>query len=71
MTGFIDPGVFNPISRLTIASLADLGYRVKLDAADGYSLPNARMMAMMGVGTESGDHGGYGTILPTTYRVLD
>ncbi len=70
MTGFINQGV-NPISRMTIASLADLGYRVKLDAADEYELPSTRMMAMMGVGTESGDHGGYGIILPTDYRVVD
>ncbi len=70
MTGFINQGV-NPLSRLTIASLADLGYEVNLDAADDYSLPSARMMAMMGVGVESGDHGGYGIILPTDYRVVD
>ncbi len=70
MTGFINQGV-NPISRLTIASLADLGYQVNLEAADEYILPTALMMAMMGVGVESGDHGGYGIILPTDYRVLD
>ena len=70
MTGFINQGV-NPISRLTIASLSDLGYQVNLEAADEYILPTALMMAMMGVGVESGDHGGYGIILPTDYRVLD
>ena len=70
MTGWIDPGV-NPMSRLTIASLADLGYEVNLEAADEYILPTALMMAMMGVGVESGDHGGYGIIIPTNCRVLD
>ena len=40
MTGFIDPGE-NPVSRMTIASLADLGYQVNLEAADRYALPGA------------------------------
>lgn len=38
MTGFDDPGR-NAMSRMTIASLQDLGYQVNLDAADVYSLP--------------------------------
>jgi len=38
MTGFDDPGR-NALSRLTAASLQDLGYRVNIDAADNYSLP--------------------------------
>jgi len=38
MTGFIG-GTFNPLSRLTIASLKDLGYSVDLGAADPYALP--------------------------------
>lgn len=33
------PGVAMPISRLTVASLEDLGYRVNYAAADFYSLP--------------------------------
>ena len=36
MTGFIGSGV-NPLSRMTIASLADQGYPVNLAAADPYS----------------------------------
>jgi hypothetical protein len=32
-------GPGNPISRLTVASLIDLGYQVDLDAADPYELP--------------------------------
>lgn len=70
MTGFINQGV-NPISRLTIASLADLGYQINLDVADEYILPSIRMMAMMGIGVESSDHGGYGIILPTDIGVVD
>jgi len=38
MTGFDDPGR-NALSRLTVASLQDLGYQVNIDAADNYSLP--------------------------------
>lgn len=38
MSGFIAaPG--NPLSRVTAASLADLGYQVDLDAAEDYALP--------------------------------
>ena len=37
MTGFIGPGV-SPLSVVTLASLADLGYVVDLAAADPYSL---------------------------------
>lgn len=35
MTGYLNAGV-NPASRVTVASLADLGYAVNLDAADLY-----------------------------------
>jgi hypothetical protein len=37
MTPFLSAGR-NPLSRLTVASLADLGYTVNLDAADPYAL---------------------------------
>ena len=37
MTGFVDPGV-NPLSKVTLASLADQGYAVNLGGADPYSL---------------------------------
>jgi hypothetical protein len=40
MTGYVESaGVPMPISRMTIASLADLGYTVNLAAADAFSLP--------------------------------
>ena len=39
MSPRINPGV-NPISRLTIASLQDLGYTVSLDAGDAFALPS-------------------------------
>ena len=38
MTGFIDSGM-NPISKLTVAQFADLGYLVNFEAADPYTLP--------------------------------
>ncbi len=41
MTGYLDSGS-NPLSALTIASLADLGYGVTLGAADPYGLPGLR-----------------------------
>ncbi len=40
MTGYLNSG-FNPLSRMTIASLADLGYQVNLAAADPYTPPAA------------------------------
>jgi uncharacterized protein (DUF2141 family) len=38
LTGFIDAGA-NPVSRVTVGSLADLGYVVDLAAAEGYTAP--------------------------------
>ncbi len=38
MTGWIGVGT-NPLSRVSVASLGDLGYRVSLAAADPYALP--------------------------------
>ena len=39
MTGFAEqPGVFQPFSRVSIASMADLGYVVDYAAADAFSL---------------------------------
>ena len=40
MTGFLNFGQANPISRLTVASLDDLGYVVNLNAADPYRPPS-------------------------------
>jgi hypothetical protein len=43
MTGFV-AGPPNPLSRMTIASLEDLGYVVNLSAAEKYSLPSAAIV---------------------------
>ena len=40
MTGFLNEGA-NPLSAISVASLGDLGYRVDLSAADGYSFTAA------------------------------
>jgi hypothetical protein len=47
MSGFIsEPG--NPLSRMTAASLGDLGYQVDLDAGEPYVLPNLFALAEAG-----------------------
>jgi hypothetical protein len=40
MTGFLNAGVANPLSRITAASMADLGYVININAADPYSDPS-------------------------------
>ena len=50
MSGFIAaPG--NPLSRMTVASLKDLGYTVDLAKAEPYLLPNLFAVAAAGVGS--------------------
>jgi hypothetical protein len=39
MTGYVENAGSNPMSAMTIASLADIGYTVDLGAADAYALP--------------------------------
>ncbi len=39
MTGFLDSGRPNPISRMTIGALRDFGYTVELGVADAYQMP--------------------------------
>lgn len=47
MSGFIGaPG--NPLSRMTVASLGDLGYQVDLEAGEPYVLPNLMALAEKG-----------------------
>jgi subtilisin-like proprotein convertase family protein len=42
MTGFLNGGEPNPISRITVGQMADIGYDVNLNAADEYTAPNLR-----------------------------
>lgn len=47
MTGFISAaGTANPLSQITIGSLADLGYVVNLLAADAYTVPSTLAAAL-------------------------
>ena len=48
LTGFLS-GQDRPLSRLSVASFADLGYEVDLTAADTYELPSFRDLALMGI----------------------
>jgi len=41
MTGFLNSGVPNPLSRITIGAMQDLGYIVNYAAADRYTKPTA------------------------------
>jgi Leishmanolysin len=47
MSGYVQQAM-NPLSRLTVASLQDLGYQVNMNAAEPYSLPNLQAMAESG-----------------------
>lgn len=47
MTGFVSTSD-NPLSRMTVASLADLGYQVDINAADAYALPDLFAIAEAG-----------------------
>jgi len=48
MSGFI-AAAGNPLSRVTAASLQDLGYAVNMSAAEAYSLPNLQLLAERGL----------------------
>ena len=62
MTGFV-AGPPNPMSRLTVASLKDLGYVVDLTKAEAYSLPNLLQLAEAAALGAPHDHGGL--VIPT------
>jgi hypothetical protein len=69
MSGFIAaPG--NPLSRITVASLADLGYEVDLDAAEPYGLPNLLEVAEQGALVAHGAPIDHGLVLPVIPCVL-
>ena len=51
MTGFIS-GSTQPLSRMTIASLGDLGYKVSFTTADPFKLPSHLEVRAMGVGAD-------------------
>jgi hypothetical protein len=54
MTGYLGRGA-SPLSRVTVASLADLGYTVNMNAADAFTPPSG------GASLQGGSSGGSGT----------
>ena len=69
MTGRI-AGPNNPISRMTVASLQDLGYVVDMNAAEPYALPNLFALAEEGLLTPHNAPIDHGIVLPTIPTVL-
>lgn len=69
MSGFIG-GQGNPLSRVTVASLQDLGYVVDLAAAEPYSLPNLMAIAESGLLVAHLAPIDEGTMLPVIPTVL-
>jgi len=55
MTGWLNSGVANPLSLLTIAAQEDLGYTVNYAAADAYTHTFTAPAAARGPRTEMGD----------------
>lgn len=63
MSGFItEPD--NPLSRMTVASLGDLGYDVDLDAAEPYELPDVLELAEAGPSVVADGRSNAGRVLP-------
>jgi hypothetical protein len=69
MTGFVGQAG-NPLSRMTAASLQDLGYKVDLAAAEPYTLPNHLELAERGLLVAGVAHEGEGIVLPKIPIVL-
>jgi leishmanolysin/Big-like domain-containing protein len=65
MTGFLDAGA-NPLSRVTVAAFADMGYTVNLAGADPYTLAPALRAFSRGPRLELGND-----VLRLPRRVLD
>jgi hypothetical protein len=49
MTGFLDLGS-NPVSRVTVASVQDMGYEVDFAAAEEFALPSFLELSLRGIG---------------------
>lgn len=69
MTGFVG-AAGNPLSRMTVASLQDMGYVVDMNAAEEYSLPNLLMLAESGLLMSSEGALKSGTMLPNIPLIL-
>ena len=66
MTGFVGTAG-NPMSRITIACLQDLGYTVDLDAAEPFTLPDVRALVEQGLVLADREDGALaeGIVIPT------
>jgi Leishmanolysin len=69
MSGFI-AAAGNPISRVTVGSLGDMGYVVDMDAAEPYELPNLLRMAEEGLLVSHEAPIDVGIMLPTIPEVV-
>jgi Leishmanolysin len=69
MTGFVGQAG-NPLSRMTVSSLQDIGYKVDLAAAEPYTLPNHLELAERGLLMAGVAHEGEGIVLPKIPIVL-
>lgn len=70
MTGFVNSAP-NPISRVTVASLQDLGYKVDLTKAEAFELPDLLRLAEGGMLRAAGAaHEEEGMVLPTVPMTL-
>ncbi len=58
MTGFIEPaGTPNPLSRITIGALGDIGYTVNLLPFDNYTVPSTAALAYAKIAEAQGNGG--------------
>jgi hypothetical protein len=69
MTGFVG-AAGNPLSRLTVACLQDMGYQVNMDASEAYNLPNLLALAESGALISADSLLKSGTMLPNIPLVL-
>ncbi|MHA0036271.1 leishmanolysin-related zinc metalloendopeptidase [Deinococcus sp. PESE-13] len=63
MTGYLNSGVVNPLSRMSVGSLQDMGYAVNYAAADAYRVPSAAALS-----AEKLELGGHEQIIEPKYR---
>lgn len=63
MTGYLNSGVVNPLSRMSVGSLQDMGYAVNYAAADAYTVP-----AVAAASVNALELGGHEELITPTYR---
>lgn len=56
MTGWLSSSSSNPLSKLTVNSMRDLGYTVKLSAAQSYSLASSKSLALDSLTVGTGEN---------------